>query len=168
MGIERLLSFSSELCKEKVKSLINKTGVLPFPSPVKGVALSKFVNGIFNLIASPAERIVFGAPVSITDSILPKDLGCLENKGRIILIEPSIFLISKLNLILIKNNFVFGWDILDKNLRRINAFLFNFFYQHLKIISNSNNLSIFNSYKFFRISLAKLLNFFRDKIGVRF
>lgn len=80
IGIENLWGFPLESLSEKEKFLIKSTGVLPFPNPVKGVSLSKLPKGIFNLIASPAERIVLGAPVSITASRRPKDLGYVGNQ----------------------------------------------------------------------------------------
>ena len=85
-NIENLFGFPLESLNEKENLLINNTGVLPLPKPVKGVVLSKFLKGIFNLIASPAERIVLGAPVSITDSKWPKDRGYIEIIGKITLL----------------------------------------------------------------------------------
>src|SRR3989344_9212231 len=125
-GISKLFGFPSVFLIENIKLFINSIGVLPFPNPVNGAVLWRLVNGMFNFIASPAEIIVLGDPVSITASILPKDLGCLEKIGRIILIKPPIFLISRLNLILIKNNFALIWDIFYKSATWINPFLFNF------------------------------------------
>src|SRR3989344_8355121 len=124
-GISKLFGLPFESLIEKANLFINSIGVLPFPNPVNGVVLWSLVNGMFSFIASPAEIIVLGEPVSITASILPKDLSCLEKKGRTILIKPSIFLISKLNLILIKNNFTLIWDILYKNSTSINSFFLN-------------------------------------------